>query len=230
MADSATLTPALHDVRFPNESAAYRDARNELLQAEIDLRRRGEQVAALRRRLPPGGEIAQDYEFEGDEGPVQLSQLFGDKDTLVAYSYMYGPDMAQPCPYCTSMLDGLDGQAPHIGQRVSLAVIAKSPLARIKAFTGPRGWRHLRLFSSAANSYHRDYHGEAADGEQLPMLNVFSRGGDRIHHVFATEMFFAPTEPGQHPRHIDMIWPVWNVLDMTPDGRGESFLLKLNYD
>ena len=145
------------DARFPNESAEYRAARNALLEAEVDLRRQVERVAALRRQLPPGGEVPEDYEFEGDEGPVRLSELFGDKQTLAAYSYMYGPQMERPCPSCTSMLDALEGQAEHIGQRVALAVIAKSPLPRIRAFTDDRGWRRLRLLSSAQNSYHLDY-------------------------------------------------------------------------
>jgi predicted dithiol-disulfide oxidoreductase (DUF899 family) len=228
MADAATLSSALHDKHFPGESPAYREARNELLEAEIELRRQTERVAALRRRLPPGGEVAQDYEFEGDEGPVRLSELFGDKATLVAYSYMYGPNMERPCPSCTSMLDGLDGQAIHISRQAALAVIAKSPLERIKAFTVPRGWRNLRLLSSAANSYHRDYHGEREDGSQWPMMNIFTRRDGKIRHFWASEMMFPAPDPGQDPRHIDIIWPLWNVLDMTPEGRG-SFYPKLSY-
>ena len=233
MTETALAPPpegALHDVRFPGESAAYREARDALLQAEIELRRQVERVAALRRQLPPGGEVAQDYVFEADEGPIRLSQLFGDKDTLVAYSYMYGPRMERPCPSCTSMLDSLDGQAPHISQSVSLAVIARSPLARIKAFTDPRGWRNLRLLSSAANDYHRDYHGESAEGAQLPAMNIFTRRDGSVRHFWASEMMFAPSDPGQDPRHVDMIWPLWNVLDMTPEGRGDSFYPKLSYD
>jgi predicted dithiol-disulfide oxidoreductase (DUF899 family) len=229
MADAAIVSAALHDMRFPGEGARYRDARNELLRAEIELRRQVERVAELRRALPPGGEVPQDYVFEGEDGPVKLSELFGDKDTLVAYSYMYGPKMERPCPSCTSMLDSLDGQAPHIGRQVSLAVIARSPLERIKAFTVPRGWQHLRLLSSAANSYHADYHGEAPDGSQWPVMNIFSRRDGRIRHFWASEMMFAPSDPGQDPRHIDMIWPLWNVLDMTPEGR-QGFYPKLGYD
>jgi predicted dithiol-disulfide oxidoreductase (DUF899 family) len=230
MADTATMSAALHDKRFPDESADYREARTELLQAEIELRRQVERVAAMRRRLPPGGEVPQDYVFEGEEGPVRLSELFGPHETLVAYSYMYGPKMERPCPMCTAMLDGLEGQAVHIGQRASLVVIARSPYPRIRAFADERGWRRLRLLSSADNSYHRDYHGETDDGSQLPILNVFSRRGGRIRHTWASEMMFTPPDPGENQRHIDMIWPVWNVLDLTPEGRGEKTYTKLEYE
>ena len=140
---------AIHDVRFPGESEAYRTARNVLLEAEIALRRQTEAVAAQRRALPPGGEVPEDYLFEGEEGPVRLSELFGDHQTLVLYNYMYGPRMAEPCPSCTSMLDGMNGQARHVTRRAALAVVARSPLERILAFTRPRGWTGLRLLSSA---------------------------------------------------------------------------------
>jgi predicted dithiol-disulfide oxidoreductase (DUF899 family) len=228
MTDTAAGT--LHTIRFPNESEAYRASRDRLLQAEIDLRRQTERVAALRRELPPGGEVPEAYMFlEGDGAtPVRLSDLFGDKPTLAAYSFMFGPDMERACPSCTSILDALDGAAPHIAQRVSLVVIAKSPIARILAFARERGWRHLRLLSSQSNSYNRDYRGENQTGSQLPILNVFRRENGRIHHSYATELLFAPMDPGQDPRHVDAIWPLWSVLDLTPQGRGD-FEPKLTY-
>ena len=230
MAD-ADAQPTLRSIlRFPNESPDYRAARDALLTAEVELRRHTEQVAALRRTLPMGGEIPEDYLFEGDDGSVRLSQLFGDKDTLIAYSYMYGPQMERPCPSCTSMLDALEAQAEAISQRAALVVVAKSPLARIKAFTDPRGWRRLRLLSSAGNSYNPDYRGEDARGHQQPMLNVFSRKDGAIRHFWASEMLYAPCDPGQDPRHVDMLWPVWSALDCTPEGRGQGFYPKLSYD
>jgi predicted dithiol-disulfide oxidoreductase (DUF899 family) len=220
---------SLHDKRFPGEDAAYRRARDELLQAELELRRHDERVAALRRALPPGG-LARDYVFEeGEDGrPVKLSELFGDKQTLLLYSYMYGPNMERPCPSCSSMLDGLDGQAPHITQRVGLAVVARSPIARLRAAGAERGWRSLRLISSANNSYHGDYHSETETGSQRPIMNVFSRRGGELRHVWASELAFAPMDQGQDPRHIDQIWPLWNALDLTPEGRGD-FQAKLSY-
>lgn len=214
---------SLHDMRFPNEDSAYRAARDELLRAEAELRRQIERVAAQRRALPPGGVVPEDYVFqEGEDArPVRLSELFGDKETLVLYSFMYGPAMARPCPLCSSMLDGLDGQVQPITQRVALAVAARSPIARIRAAGAERGWRRLRLISSANNNYHRDYLGESPTGDQWPMLNVFTRRGGEIRHAWASELFFAPAEPGQDPRHIDMIWPLWSVLDLTAGGRGD---------
>jgi predicted dithiol-disulfide oxidoreductase (DUF899 family) len=144
-------------MNFPNETSDYRAARDRLLQSELDLRRQIESVAAQRRELPPGGEVPEDYVFDGVEGKVRLSQLFAKGDTLVAYSFMYGPKMDQPCPMCTSIIDGLQGNAVHIAQRADLVVIASSPLERILAFARGRGWKSLRFLSSAGNSYNRDY-------------------------------------------------------------------------
>ena len=228
-------------IQFPGESGEYRLARNRLLAAEIELRRAIERVAAQRRGLPPGGALPEDYVFQeaADGGEVTFSQLFAPgKDTLVIYSFMFprwsgdtrpGPAEGQtarlplaqtPCPSCTSILDSLDGAAPHLARPLNLAVVAKSDPARIRTFARERGWRHLRLLSSRDNSYNRDYHAETPEGEQSPVLNVFTRGGDGFRHRWATELMFAPRGDGEEPRHVDSIWPIWNVLDMTPDGRG----------
>lgn len=214
---------------FPNESRKYRGARQKLLDAETNLRKQIEAVAVQRRRLPPGGEAPEDYVFEGQDGKVKLSELFRNGNTLVAYSFMYGPKMAKACPMCTSMLDGLNGNAQHIAQRTNLVVIAKSPLGRILEHAKSRGWSNLRLLSSADNNYNRDYHGEAADGSQLPILNVFVTDEKKIRHWYASELLFAKTVPGQDPRHVDAIWPLWNLLDLTPEGRGKDWYPKLSY-
>jgi len=225
----------LHNVRFPNESPEYRDARNELLVAERALRRQIEAVAGLRRALPAGGEIPEDYVFEeaglrnaGSGRIVRFSELFGDKDTLIAYSFMYGPEMAQACPSCTSILDGLNGQAPHVEQRASFVVIAKSPAERIRAHARARGWNNLRLFSSAGTRYNRDYRGENEEGAQRPALNIFSRRDGKLRHGTCSELMFIASEAGQDPRHVDLIWPLWNLFDATPEGRG-NWHPKLNY-
>ena len=214
---------------FPNETKEYRAARQKLLDAEIKLRKQIEAVALQRRKLPPGGEVAEDYVFEGPDGKVKLSELFRNGNTLVAYSFMYGPKMAQPCPMCTSMLDGLNGNAQHIAQRTNLVVIAKSPLERVLEHARGRGWSNLRLLSSAHNSYNRDYRAEADDGSQLPILNVFVKDRKKVRHWYATELLFAQTESGQDPRHIDSIWPLWNLLDLTPEGRGKDWYPQLTY-
>ncbi len=219
----------MHSVRFPGESAEYRAARDELLRAELALSKQVEQVAAHRRRLPLGGVVPEDYVFEqADAKPVRLSELFeGPKDTLIIYSFMYGPKMARPCPMCTSILDGLDGQSPHVRQRANLVVAAQSPIARIHEFARERGWRNLRLVSSAGNTYNRDYHAEDGDS-QLPALNVFRRVAGRVHHFYSAEMLYAP-EPSKDTRHVDLIWPLWNLLDLTPEGRGSDWYPKLSY-
>jgi len=227
----------LHAVRFPGESSAYRTARNNLLQAEIDLRRQIERVAALRRKLPVGGAVPEDYVFEEGAGGlassappriVKLSELFGKDASLIVYSFMYGP-MEEPCPSCTSILDGMNGAAPHVMQRINLAVVAKSPIERIRNFAKTRGWSNLRLLSSAKNTYNRDYHAESATGSQMPNLNVFVKRGNQVHHIFSTELLFGPSDPGQDNRHVDLIWPLWNLHDFTPEGRGTTWRPQLSY-
>jgi predicted dithiol-disulfide oxidoreductase (DUF899 family) len=248
--DSGSLS-AGHDIRFPGESGEYRRERNRLLDAEIELRRAVERVAAQRRALPAGGPVPDDYRFEdalNDGREVRFSELIGLRNTLVIYSFMFprwsgdtrpGPATGEtarlplaetPCPSCTSILDSLDGAAPHLAQRLTLAVVAKSDPQRIRTFARDRGWRHLQLLSSRNNTYNRDYHAETPEGEQVPILNVFVRDGDEIRHSWATELMFASRDQGEEPRHVDSIWPLWNVLDMTPQGRGaEPSFPRLDY-
>jgi len=228
---SARKSATVHRVRFPGEGAKYRAARDKLLKAEIELRAHMEEVAAMRRRLPLGGAIPEDYAFDEGGGRVRMSDLFEHgKNTLLVYSFMFGPAMAAPCPMCTSILDSVDGAAPHVAQRASLVVVAKSPIDRIQEFARGRGWRNLRLLSSAGTSYNRDYHGEAADGSQWPMMNVFVRRTGRIHHAHGSELLFLPAPRGMDSRHVDMVWPLWNLLDLTPEGRGTSWYPKLRYE
>jgi predicted dithiol-disulfide oxidoreductase (DUF899 family) len=224
-----------HTRRFPNETSAYRRARERLLKAEINLRRQMEAVAAARRKLAAGGELTQDYIFDGTDEltgvrQVKFSELFAPgKDTLILYSFMYGPAMAHACPSCTSIIDSLDGAATHVMQRVNLAVVAKSPLPRILAFAKERGWRRVRLLSSINNTYNRDYHAEDAEGRQWPMLNVFVRRNNHIRHFWASELMFTKPDKGQHHRHVDTVWPLWNLFDLTPEGRGSDWYPRLSY-
>jgi len=216
---------------FPGESAEYRAARDELLAAEIDLRRRTEAVAALRRELPPGGVVPEDYVFAREGGEIRFSELFAGHDTLALYSFMFprALDDAAPCPSCTSILDSLDGAADHLEQRLALAVAAKAPLPDVLAFARGRGWRHLRLLSSAGNDYNRDYRAQTEDGSQLPVLNVFTRRDGEIRHFWSSELMGAPRETGMEPRHVDFMWPIWNVLDVTPEGRGTDWSPRRDY-
>ena len=228
---------AIARLRFPNEDTAYRIARSALLTEEIELRRHVERVAAQRRALPRGGALLQDYTFVGIEGPVQLSAMFASgKDTLAIYSFMYGPERERPCPGCTHFLDGLNGMAEHIGQRISFVVVAKSPLPRIVSFAKERDWDRLTLLSTDGNNYDRDYFGDSSalspalraqqdfdDGEEwdMPMLNVFRRMGSEIRHFWGSELLYVPPEPGQAYRHNDLLDPLYNMLDLTPEGRGD---------
>ncbi len=216
-------------LKFPNETKQYRTARKKLLDAEIALRRQIEKVAALRRKLPSGGELAQDYVFTSQNGPVKLSELFERGNTLLAYSFMFGPQMKNACPMCTSFLDGLNGNAQHIAQRANLVVIAKSPIERLLEYARGRDWRNLRLLSSAGTSYNRDYYGENDKGAQLPMMNVFVKRDGKVRHFYGSEVLYAPEDKGQNARHNDLMWPLWNVLDLTPEGRGSDWYPKLSY-
>jgi predicted dithiol-disulfide oxidoreductase (DUF899 family) len=217
-------------IRFPGESAEYRARRDALLEAEVALRRQTEAVAEQRRRLPLGGLVPTDYVF--DEGSidddamrtVRLSELFApDRETLMLYSFMYGPAMATACPMCTAFIDAIDGELDHVSQRVGFALVARSPVERLRAFARGRGWRRARLLSSAGNSFSADYHAEGPDGDQRPLMHVFVRRGEAIRHSYTTEMYFAASDPGQNPRHIDPMWPLWNMLDLTPVGRGTAW-------
>jgi predicted dithiol-disulfide oxidoreductase (DUF899 family) len=227
--------------RFPNESDAYRQAREELLQAEVELRAQTERVAAQRRALPLGGEVTADYEFaEWDEGAnatrqVRLSELFEDgKDTLYLYSFMIVPaeqglPFVGPCPSCTSIIDAIDGELPHIVQQINFAVCAKPLLERFREHARSRGWRHARLLSSAENEYNLDYGAEDADGFQWPLATVFVRRDGKIHHFWSSELWFAAREPVEGPRHVDYMWPLWPVLDRTPAGRDPDWQPSLQY-
>ena len=240
-------------IAFPGESAEYRGARDRLLEQEIELRRAMERVAAARRELPAGGAVPEDYVFQG-AGPggtptdVRLSELFAPgRDSLVIYSAMIPrhphddrpgpasgrtallPILEGPCPSCTALLDQLDGAAEHAAQRVNLAVVARTPLPRLLTFAEERGWRRLRLLSSAGNAYNRDYHAETPAGDQQPMLNVFHRDGETVRHSWGSELLYAPTEPGQDPRHVGALEPLWNLFDLTPEGRPSDWEEQLSY-
>lgn len=240
-------------IALPGESAEYRAARDRLLEKEIELRRAMEAVAAARRALPPGGPVKFDYVFQGAGADgaatdVRLSELFAPgKDSLVIYSFMFprdpgddspGPREGEtallplaegPCPTCAAFLDQLDGAAQHASEHINLAVIAKAPLPRVLAFARERGWRRLRLLSSAHNTYNADYSAETPDGRQRPMLTVFHRDGDVIRHFWSSELFYAASDPGQDPRHVGTLEPLWNLFDLTPEGRPIDWAEQFDY-
>ena len=222
-------------VTVPNESQEYRAARSRLLEEEAALRQHIEDVAALRRALPKGGQLKRDYAFHewvgGKEREVLFSDLFRKGHvTLFAYSFMYAPTMDAACPACASFIDGLNGQALHIGQTISMAIIAQHEPKVLQDFADSRGWNALRIISSAGTTYNADYRGEV-EGKQTTNANVFRRDSDTgaIHHFWGSELAAHDLIENGDSRHVDLMWPLWNVLDVTPDGRGE-FRPKLAYD
>lgn len=216
-----------HEREYPGESKEYRQARDELLQAEIELREKLEAVAAQRRTLPLGGKVPEDYVFEevhydSDEvNEVRLSELFDKgKDALIVYGFMYGPDWDSPCPSCTSITDSAN--VPQIRAGTNLVFVAKAAADKLRALARDRGWNHIRYLSSGKNSFNTDYFTEYKGnvGDHHPVVNVFVRRNGAIHHFWGSELFFVPAQ-GMHPRQSDLIWPLWNYFDLTPEGRGD---------
>jgi predicted dithiol-disulfide oxidoreductase (DUF899 family) len=232
MDEHKPLAPAkelaeLNRAHFPNESADYRRARNALLAEEIELRRHIERVAQLRRELPSGGEVKREYRFEGENGPITLAQLFGDKQTLVVYSYMFGPQRERPCPMCTSLMNALDLKVQDFEQRIALAMVARSPIDRLVVMKKARGWTKLRVYSDGDGAFTRDY--VSADDADMPGYNVFTRRDGGIRHFWSGEMSGEMADPGQDPRGAPDLDPLWAILDTTPEGRGGNWYPKLDY-
>ncbi len=214
-------------VRFPNEIGEYREARDALLAEEIELRRHIERVAEQRRALPPGGTIPRNCELIGESGSLKFADLFGDKQTLAVYSYMYGPQREQPCPMCTSLMGAWDGESLDVEHRIALVMVARSPIERLLAVKKERGWHHLKLYSDLDGAFTRDY--VSADDADVPGFNVFTRRDGSIRHFWSGEMGSSTADPGQDPRGAPDLMPLWTILDKTPEGRGSDWYPSLNY-
>jgi predicted dithiol-disulfide oxidoreductase (DUF899 family) len=230
--DSSTLKPAAelartNKTRHPNESAEYRRAREALLAEEIELRRHIERVAEMRRALPPGGEVTRAYEFSGESGKVTLPELFGNKQTLVVYSYMFGPQREKPCPMCTSFMSTWEAKLPDVEQRIAFAFVARSPIERLVEAKKARGWTRHKIYSDTSGDYTRDY--VSATDADMPGYSVFTRRDGVIRHFWSGEMGQAMADPGQDPRGAPDIDPLWTLLDTTPEGRGKDWYPKLGY-
>jgi predicted dithiol-disulfide oxidoreductase (DUF899 family) len=225
-----------------------------LLAEEIELKRHMERVAAQRRALPQGGLVPEDYVFDalgpdGKRAKVKLSELFASgKETLVAYSFMFPRYLKDdrprptegvtarlkredsPCPSCTAFLDSLDGAAKHLeAAGLNFVVIAEASLDQLLAFAKDRQWSNLRLLSSVGNKFKRDYQAKTPEGHQTPMMMVFHLARDGIRHFWSSEMFYAKSDPGQDPRHNGTIEPLWNIFDLTPNGRPLHWHEQLQY-
>ena len=217
--------------RLRSETPEYRKIRTELLEAEIALKEQRERVAELRRSLPGDTPLEVDYVFE--EGPRDLSEgdtpvrerslaaLFEDPTKpLVLMQFMFGGAQETPCPMCTMWADGYDGVVPHLEQRVNFAVVVAGDLAGIRAHARGRGWRNARLLSSQGTSFKRDFGFENEEGAQTPGVSVFTLADDGVpRHFYTGEALMTP----EHFRGMDLLSPVWNFLDLTPEGRGDFF-------
>jgi predicted dithiol-disulfide oxidoreductase (DUF899 family) len=210
------------------QSSEYRRRREALLAAEAALTAERERVAALRRELGAGTPVGTDYVFregpadlarnaESDFFDTRLSDLFGGRRELVVQHMMFGATWEKGCPMCSMWADGLDGVAHHLADRMAFVVVARAPLAVLRAWGRARGWRRLRLLSSHDNDFNRDFGTELGPDRQLPALSVFTRDADGVRHFYTTEGSLAE----RHHRAMDLFTPVWNVLDLLPGGRGD---------
>lgn len=230
----ASLKPAADLIthrkpRFPGESAAYRDARTALLAEEIEFRRHATRLVAQRQALPPGPLIEKDYRFRDEQGfEVGLSDLFGDKEVLVAYFWMYGPERERPCPMCTNWIGSVDGNAADIKQRVAYKIFGRSPVERQFAFAQERSWRNTDFVQTIGDDYANDLGLLTSDGE-YPALVVFRKDGEGIRLFWMSEMTGEMADPGQDPRDAPDIASLWSILDLTPDGRPADWYPKLRY-
>ncbi|MEO1076951.1 MAG: DUF899 family protein [Bacteroidota bacterium] len=220
--------------RFPNEPDDYREQRDALLEAEVALRAQIEAVAAQRRQLPLGGRLKEAYTFEriDDDGrgeSVPFDALFGDHDSLILYSLMFGKTWDAPCPSCTSIVDGINANARAVASEAAVAVVADATAEQLAAWTRTRGW-HMTVVSAATSSYIVDYAGyDTDDAGAVSAMNVFRKTADGTFHFWASELNTRPME-NAHPRHVDMVWPLWNLLDLTPGGRGTYLVPRQNYE
>ena len=215
---------------FPGESEAYASARQGLLAEEIDLRRQLAEVARHRRSLPPGPIIEARYRFVDANGSeVGLIDLFGEHQTLVTYFWMYGPQRARPCPMCTNLLGPLNGNATDIKQLAALKVLGRSPVERQLAFAHERGWTALDFVQTVGDDYAHDIGVLTPEGDEYPALVVYRREGEAVRLFWAGEISGEMADPGQDPRGAPDFAPLWNVLDMTPEGRDPDWYPKLSY-
>lgn len=221
--------------RFPNESDAYRARRDELLEMEKDLRARVDAVAAKRRELPLGGRLKEDYRFEriGEDGKVQevaFQELFGERRSLLLYSMMFGPDWDAPCPSCTSLVDAFNANYHPVSRHAAMAVVGAARPHQLRDWAKRRGWT-LPLCSAGKGSYLLDYfpQEEASDPALVSMMNVFRKTPEGVFHTWGSELVNHPKENG-HPCHVDTVWPFWNLLDMTPEGRGDASIPIQDYE
>ena len=226
----------LRQTNLTNESEEYLLKREELRRAEIDLRKERERVAELRRQLPQGPAV-EDYVFEevsakldAGDTPVRktrLSELFTNPNrSVVIYHLMFGKKQTKPCPMCTAWIDGFNGVAHHLAQNLDLAIVSATDLPSLRNHARERGWNRLRLLSGGSSTFKYDLGSEDKEGNQDSAISVFTRDSDgTMRHSYTGHPWLATdiTERG-----IDELTPIWNVMDLTRQGRG-AFYAKLEY-
>jgi predicted dithiol-disulfide oxidoreductase (DUF899 family) len=226
----ASELAAMRRPLFPHESDAYARAREALLAEEIEFRRHLTRLSEIRLALPPGPIVSTNYRFRDETGAdVGLLELFGQRDTLITYFWMYGPQRQRPCPMCTNWLGGVNGNASDVKQRAALKILGRSPVERQKAFAAERGWRDLDFVQTIGDDYARDLGILTPEQDEFPALVVYRKDGKQVRVFYAAEMPLAAADPDQDPRTAPDIAPLWNLLDLTPEGRGKSWYPKLNY-
>lgn len=209
MTDSSLLVPGVDET--------YRQARERLRSAEIDLRDRIEAVAAMRRSLPPGP-VVPDYEFVENGNRVHLSDLFTDgKPYLILYHLMYWAKDDEFCPMCSMWLDGFNGVVPHLTQRANFVIASRAPIETLRAWGERREWDRLRLLSDGSD-FARAIDAEDAEGNPDSTIVVFAKDGDRVRHVYTAHPLLEDRERG-----IDLLCPVWHLFDLMPSGRGDWY-------
>jgi predicted dithiol-disulfide oxidoreductase (DUF899 family) len=220
---------------FTGESAAYGMVRQELLEEEIDLQRKIDHVSEKRRSLPDGPLITKNYRFKDMNGDdVGLADLFGERDTLVTYFWMYGPGRERPCPMCTNLLGPLDANAKDLMERVALAVLGRSSVERQVAFAQERGWHDLQFHQTVGDDYALDFGGlDPKSGSEWPVMAVFKKSGmgkdAKVRLFWKGEMTGEMADKGKDPRGGPDFAPLWTVLDLTPGGRGDRWYPQLEY-
>jgi len=225
----ATELAAKRSSPFPNESAKYASARQSLLASEIEARRVLTNLAEQRRALPLGPVIEQGWRFRDSEGrELSLADLFGDKNTLITYFWMYGPEREKPCPMCTDTLSGLDGVARNVMKRAAFKVLGRSPVSRQLEIARKQGWSNLEFVQTLGDAYAHDLGLLLKDGSEAPAFTVYQRDGDIVRVFYNSEMPMDAADPGQDPRGATDLSPLWNVLDHTPEGRGGDWRPKLD--
>ena len=216
----------MSELRYPNETEVYREARDALLKEERALVDKMKALAEQRRQLPLGGKLKEDYVFKrANEGrvneDVRMSELFGDKSTLILYNFMFGPGWDNPCLSCTSLMDGFDRTAYQVNADARLVGIAKAPPEMIHDWASARGWTQIDLVSGYGTTYQEDYKCQGEnDDMQWPILHVFRKQDDEIFHFWGTEL---------QGNHVDTVWPYWNLMDFTPEGRPDRMTPPQNF-